>query len=284
MIKLLLALAMAWAAPLGATTFSLTVSTQGPLSLSSVTATVAGMSNPAQQYLVCGSTCTAIYYSTYTVTLTAVPGSTNAFAGWGGADGCPTNSLTCSVPMSAARVMTAQFLPLLSLQLYGNGTGTVTDSSGVFHQTTASQAPWLYPFYPGSHLKLAATPLDSTSTFTGWTGVGGCSTSSTCAFTLNGYTVLVATFSSAGPFLLTTVVNGPGTVTSSPAGIKCPGTCSAWFSANTSVSLATAASSGHTFTGWANGFCSGSTTACVMLSTSSQQEYGGAQSPWATFQ
>lgn len=53
-------------------------------------------------------------------------------------------------------------------------------------------------------------------------------------------------------------VNGPGTVTSSPAGIDCPGACTAMF--QRSVTLTATPSTGTSFRGW-TGACSG-TAAC----------------------
>jgi hypothetical protein len=51
--------------------------------------------------------------------------------------------------------------------------------------------------------------------------------------------------------------SGSGTVTSSPAGIACGGTCRAAFPAGGDVTLTAAPATGSTFTGWSGG-CSGS--------------------------
>jgi hypothetical protein len=75
--------------------------------------------------------------------------------------------------------------------------------------------------------------------------------------------------SDASPYTLT--VNefgaGSGTVTSSPAGIDCPGTCSAAFPAGTRVTLEESPAPGSTFSGWTGRFgtaiCSG-TNGCVV--------------------
>jgi glucose/arabinose dehydrogenase len=58
---------------------------------------------------------------------------------------------------------------------------------------------------------------------------------------------------------------GSGTVTSSPAGINCPGTCTANYNSGTVVTLTAAAASGSTFTGW-SGACSGTGTCSVTMS------------------
>ena len=57
---------------------------------------------------------------------------------------------------------------------------------------------------------------------------------------------------------------GTGTVTSSPAGINCGSTCSANFTANTTVTLMAAATGGNSvFTGW-SGACSGTAATCTV--------------------
>ena len=69
-----------------------------------------------------------------------------------------------------------------------------------------------------------------------------------------------ATFakSSSNSAQLTVVVSGQGTVTSSPAGINCPSTCTATFNNGTAITLTATPASGYTFSGF-SGDCSGST-------------------------
>lgn len=57
--------------------------------------------------------------------------------------------------------------------------------------------------------------------------------------------------------------SGAGSVTSSPAGISCPSTCSASFVPGTAVTLHAAAHSGSAFHGWSGAGCSG-TGACTV--------------------
>jgi phospholipase C len=64
---------------------------------------------------------------------------------------------------------------------------------------------------------------------------------------------------------VTAPASGAGVVTSSPAGINCPTTCSASFTANTKVTLAAAAGSNYFFSGW-SGSCTG-TSPCVLTIT-----------------
>jgi len=58
---------------------------------------------------------------------------------------------------------------------------------------------------------------------------------------------------------------GAGTITSSPAGISCPTTCSANFPSGTQVTLTASAGSGYFFGGW-QGSCTG-TSPCVLTLT-----------------
>jgi hypothetical protein len=66
---------------------------------------------------------------------------------------------------------------------------------------------------------------------------------------------------------LALAVVGPGTVTSSPAGISCPGRCTATFAAGTTVVLAETAQKGSKFVQW-GGACAGAVTCRVKLTSS----------------
>jgi arabinogalactan endo-1,4-beta-galactosidase len=67
-------------------------------------------------------------------------------------------------------------------------------------------------------------------------------------------------------FTLTVTIagSGGGTVTSTPAGIACPGTCAASFASGTSVALAQVPNSGSTFAGW-TGACTGVASCSVTM-------------------
>jgi predicted outer membrane repeat protein len=59
--------------------------------------------------------------------------------------------------------------------------------------------------------------------------------------------------------------SGTGTVTSQPAGIDCGQTCSAFFPANSIVTLMAAAEAGSTFDGWSGSGCSGTGTCMITM-------------------
>jgi Divergent InlB B-repeat domain/PASTA domain len=59
--------------------------------------------------------------------------------------------------------------------------------------------------------------------------------------------------------------SGSGSVTSSPAGINCGGTCSFTFAHGSSITLHAGASAGSAFAGWSGGGCSGTGSCTVKL-------------------
>ena len=66
--------------------------------------------------------------------------------------------------------------------------------------------------------------------------------------------------SGTGGASVTVTVTGPGTVSSSPAGISCPETCSATFAGNSQVTLTATPNAGSIFTGWSGDICEGTGT------------------------
>ena len=132
----------------------------------------------------------------------------------------------------------------------GSG-GSIADGSGRLACAASTTCSTLYS--PNDPVVLTASP-DPGYTFVSWGGACAGTASTTCSLTALGEQTVTATFS----YRLRVHVdgNGAGIVTSSPAGIACPGTCSATFPFGTSVTLTAApdAWSGITWTG----DCSGS--------------------------
>lgn len=79
----------------------------------------------------------------------------------------------------------------------------------------------------------------------------------------------------AGPQPLTIAKQGPGTVTSAPAGIACGSTCSRDFTDGATVTLTASPAAGARFAGW-GGACSGTALSC-------QVDVTGATTVTATF-
>lgn len=159
-----------------------------------------------------------------------------------------------------AAVRTAEQFPLtLTVAFGGTGSGTITSTPvGIGCSTTCSHG-----FSAGTAVTLTATPSTG-STFTGWSG-GGCSGTGTCTVTMNTAVSLTATFTlQQFTLTVTRAGSGSGTVTSTPAGINCPGTCTASFASGTPVTLTATPGGGSTFASW-GGACSGAGTCTVTM-------------------
>jgi phospholipase C len=178
---------------------------------------------------------------------------------WSGCGG--TSSSNSHTPPPLAQVE-------LTVSLSGSGAGTVTSNPpGINCGQTCSAA-----FNAGTSVTLTAS-ASSGGSFAGWSGA--CTGTAPCTVTLNGPSAIAANFSSAP--VLSVTETGSGTVTSSPAGINCPRTCSASFSSGTSVTLTAAANSGSVFSGW-SGACSGA-SACTLTLTGAETVSADFKSP-----
>jgi phospholipase C len=222
-------------------------------------------SNPAG--ISCPGACAASFAMGTDVTLTATPATNYSFAGWSG--GCSGTS-ACSVDMTAAETVTATFTSSgstgssyqLTITAPAAGTGIVTSSPAGISCPTACLAT----FTAGTEVTLTATPA-ANYTFAGWSGA--CSGTSACIVDMNAAETVSATFTLLSYQLtVASPAAGTGTVTSSPAGINCPGTCAAGFSAGTQVALTATPGTNYVFAGW-SGACSG-TASCTVDMTGAE--------------
>ncbi|WP_161563973.1 InlB B-repeat-containing protein [Cupriavidus lacunae] len=148
----------------------------------------------------------------------------------------------------------------LTVTRTGTGTGTVTSApAGISCGATCSTT-----LATGTSVTLTAV-ADNGSTFTGWSG-GACTGTGACTVPMNSATSVTATFALGVTLTVTQSGTGSGTVTSTPVGINCGVTCSFGFNTGTSVTLASVANGGSTFSGWSGG-CSG-TGPCTLTMTS----------------
>jgi hypothetical protein len=225
-------------------------------------------SNPAG--LNCGSQgidCSASFAHGTAIAVRAVPDSNSTFAGWSGA--C-TGTTDCNLTMNADRQVIATFSlnPALSITVAGNAaaSGTVTSTPpGIKCQIPEGDGCQAY-FNPGTVVQLTATP-GAGSVFAGWNG--GCGGTSTCTVTMTADQDVGATFNGPPTISVGLAGSGTGIVTSTPAGINCPGQCSSTFPTGTSLTMAAAPGTGSGFDGWSGGPCSG-TGSCSFQATSDQ--------------
>ena len=143
----------------------------------------------------------------------------------------------------------------LTVTVGGSGKGTVSSASpGISCPASCSAT-----FDQGAKVELSAEPGDHTR-FVGWSG--GC-TADPCVVTMSSAQTVVAKFVAQDfvSVVIQKVAKGAGAVTSRPAGIVCPGHCSATFDRGTRVQLVAAAAKNSAFNGW-TGSCSGK-GACV---------------------
>jgi secreted trypsin-like serine protease len=154
----------------------------------------------------------------------------------------------------------------LTVSPTGTGSGSVTSGDGNIDCPPVCS----FSYTSGTSVTLTAH-ADSGSAFSGWSG-GGCSGGAlTCTVTMNQARTVTAAFTNVSGTptqrLLTVAKQGggQGTVTSSPSGINCGGTCSATFDDGTSVTLTASAASGSTFAGWEGEGCPSTGTCTVLM-------------------
>jgi 6-phosphogluconolactonase (cycloisomerase 2 family) len=147
----------------------------------------------------------------------------------------------------------------LGISSAGSGSGSVSSApSGIACPETCS-----YAYEPGTQVTLTATPA-SGSRFVGWEG-GGCSGNEACQATVSSETAVTATFEKLPVLNVSLTGSGSGTVSSAPAGIACPGSCSYAYLRGTQVTLTPTVAAGSAFAGWSGGGCSGTGDCQVTL-------------------
>jgi len=149
----------------------------------------------------------------------------------------------------------------LDVTLDGNGTGSVASvPSGIQCPGTCST-----DFDDGVLVELVATSGPDSS-FAGWSGA--CTGTGLCTVTMNQARSVTASFETQVEVPLTvTILGGDARVTSVPAGIDCPGDCTADFPNLTTVDLVQTPDPGFEFVGW-GGACSGDGACSIVMDQS----------------
>lgn len=242
----------------------LTVTVTGPGAVSS---TPSGLS--------CSSgSCSAIFPAGQPISLTATPTAGAAFGAWGGAcDGAGT----CTVTLSAAGAVTANFHVVHTLTTHLVGQGTVSAAGLSCAQPSCTTA-----FADGTALTLAATPAG------GWAfgGYSGACSGTTCTLSLSQDLDLTATFVPVHLLTVTVAGDGAGAIASVPAGISCSsGSCTAPFVEGTTITLSATSAGTAVFGGW-GGACSGNAGCSITLSAdaSATATFSAAQTLSVTVQ
>ncbi|MBU6482923.1 MAG: FG-GAP repeat protein, partial [Nitrospirae bacterium] len=213
--------------------------------------------------------CATTYASGTALVLQATANSGTIFTGWSNGTGSVncTGITICSVTLSADSSVTANFALNVTQFSVNAPTVSANGGGGTVECTANGGAAGPCGSYPvGTPISIIPAP-NSASNFSGWTNGTGSVTAScsnatgACTFTLTANTSITANFNLP---VLSVVLVGTGTVTSSPTGIDCGATCTAAFNKDTPITLTASAQ----FSGWSGASCSGTGTCVVTMNQS----------------
>ena len=205
----------------------------------------------------CAPDCTADFDDGTVVTLTAQPAADNTFTGWSG--DC-SGTGPCTVTMDQTRNVIATFdgpsTFELTLGVLG-GEGTVTsDPAGI--DCSLNQI-CRFDFPAGTLVELTQQAQPG-FVFDQWS-FGPCIGLDTCTVLMDQDRNFTALFSDQAPIRV--IIEGSGSVVSTPAGIDCASSCTGEFDVGETVELSPAQAAGEVFLGWF-GDCSG-TSRCTVV-------------------
>ncbi|MBI1862005.1 MAG: hypothetical protein HYR96_13905 [Deltaproteobacteria bacterium] len=213
-------------------------------------------SNPSGIW--CGSTCSAMFPTGSSVTLTAEPAPNGSFYGWSG--GWCSGTGDCTVPIGQPITVYAVFQNALTISNSGGGT-VLSSPSGIDCGSSC-----VAKFDPSVNVVLTAIP-DAGNTFQSWGG-GWCGGTADCTVNMDTSKTVFAKFLFPNYPVIVSIV-GAGTVTSS-TGMTCTTGCTQTVDTGTTVVLQATADPGYTFTGWGGGWCSGTGTCSVPVYQTTQ--------------
>ena len=159
------------------------------------------------------------------------------FSGWSGS--CTGTQSTCEVTMTAAKSVTATFIPYPALTVIksGTGTGAITGNDDGINCGNVEVPDCSEVYTTPDTVVLTATPALHSS-FTVWKGCSSMS-GNTCTVSMTAAKTVTATFVADTKYALKTVKGGTGTgtITSDLAGISCPLDCTESYWKNEVVTL-----------------------------------------------
>jgi uncharacterized repeat protein (TIGR03803 family) len=163
----------------------------------------------------CPGTCAHVYTNDSRVTLNATPAGGWTFTGWSGA--C-TGTSSCNVDLTQDQIVSAHFLPLVTLTVTTDGNGSVVSTDGFIN------CPGICSHGYAQYTQVTLSPIPAIGwSFNHWTAP--CLPYfETCPFEMASDLTANATFTQDS-YTLTTSLTGQGTVTSTDGFINCPGRC-----------------------------------------------------------
>ncbi len=206
----------------------------------------------------CVQSCAASIADGTSLTLVATPAAGWQFVGFSG--DCTGATCALTVASDAQVIATfAQSVATLSVQMTGSG-AVVSTPAGIDCPRICSAT-----FAAATSVSLTATPAAG-FTFSGFSGA--CS-GPLCPLVLSGDSNVQAAFTAVPTHRLTVALSGTGkgSVTSDPAGIDCPDTCTATFQEGTAVTLTATPDPMSRLTLWA-GACTSSPCAVKLQADS----------------
>jgi hypothetical protein len=233
---------------------------RGPPQNNSLVVTVAG---DGRGFVVIGETncrarCERGFSAGQTVVLVAHADAGSRFAGWSRLCG---NSSRCPIEMTQDQSLSARFAAVpvstAEISVAVDGPGTVASTpAGIRCGSDCSGT-----FEVGKSLVLTAEAAEGAG-LERW-GPGCAASGLTCRLTVQERATIGATFAAAQKpkVEVKVAVDGPGTVASTPAGIRCGSDCSETFEVGTSLVLAAEAAEGAELERWGLG-CGASGTTC----------------------